>query len=75
MQIPPLVARELLAYSRQPWTYWLRLLSALGAVSVLAIMATTGRNRLGPADGRSLFAGSAAILFFNAELVWLILRS
>src|ERR1051326_62060 len=28
--LAPLVARELLAYSRQPWTYWLRLLSALG---------------------------------------------
>src|ERR1700693_535815 len=27
-QIPPLIARELLAYSRQPWTYWLRLLRA-----------------------------------------------
>src|SRR5882672_10474252 len=39
MAIPPLVARELLVYSRQPWTYWLRLLSAIGAVSVLAIMA------------------------------------
>jgi hypothetical protein len=49
-QLPPLVARELLVYSRQPWTYWLRLLSALGAVSVLAIMATTGRHRLGQAD-------------------------
>ena len=68
MQIPPLVARELLAYSRQPWTYWLRLLSALGAVSVLAIMATTGQNRLGQADGLSLFAGSTAILFFIASL-------
>ena len=67
-QIPPLIARELLAYSRQPWTYWLRLLSALGAVSVLGIIATTGRNRLGQADGRSLFAGSTAILFFVASL-------
>src|SRR5204862_2333582 len=67
-QIPPLIARELLAYSRQPWTYWLRLLSALGAVSVLGIMATTGRNRLGQADGRSLFTGSTAILFFVASL-------
>jgi hypothetical protein len=66
--VPPLVARELLAYSRQPWTYWLRLLSAFGAVSVLAIMATAGRNRLGPADGLSLFAGSTAILFFLASL-------
>jgi hypothetical protein len=66
--VPPLIARELLAYSRQPWTYWLRLLSALGAVSVLAIMATTGRTRLGPSDGRSLFAGSTAILFFFASL-------
>src|SRR6266487_265459 len=56
-QFPPLIARELLAYSRQPWTYWLRLLSALGAVSVLGIIAMTGRNRLGQADGRSLFAG------------------
>jgi hypothetical protein len=66
-QFPPLIARELLAYSRQPWTYWLRLLSALGAVSVLGIIATTGRNRLGQADGRSLFAGSTAILFFVAS--------
>src|SRR5258705_71039 len=67
-KFPPLIARELLAYSRQPWTYWLRLLSALGAVSVLGIMATTGRNRLGQADGRSLFAGSTAILFVIASL-------
>src|SRR5262245_63922683 len=67
-QIPPLVARELLVYSRQPWTYWLRLLSALGAVSVLAIMATTGQNRFGQADGLWLFAGSTAILFFIASL-------
>jgi hypothetical protein len=67
-QFPPLVARELLVYSRQPWTYWLRLLSALGAVSVLAIMATTGQHRLGKADGLSLFAGSTAILFFIASL-------
>ena len=66
--IPPLVARELLVYSRQPWTYWLRLLTALGAVSVLAIMATTGQHRLGQADGLSLFAGSTAILFFIASL-------
>jgi len=67
-QIPPLVARELLVYSRQPWTYWLRLLSALGAVSVLAIMATTGQNRLGRTDGLALFAGSTAVLFFIASL-------
>jgi hypothetical protein len=67
-QIPPLIARELLVYSRQPWTYWLRLLTALGAVSVLAIMATTGQNRVGQADGLSLFAGSTAILFFIASL-------
>jgi hypothetical protein len=67
-QIPPLVARELLVYSRQPWTYWLRLLSALGAVSVLAIMGATGQNRIGNADGLSLFAGSTAILFFIASL-------
>jgi hypothetical protein len=66
--IPPLVARELLVYSRQPWTYWLRLLSALGAVSVLAIMATTGQSRLGQNDGLSLFAGSTIILFFIASL-------
>jgi len=66
-QIPPLIARELLGYSRQPWTYWLRLLSALGAVSVLGIMATSGRNRLGQADGRALFTGSTAILFFVAS--------
>src|SRR3954453_17314597 len=67
-QIAPLVARELLVYSRQPWTYWLRLLSALGAVSVLAIMSTTGRHRFGQADGLSLFAGSTVILFFIASL-------
>src|SRR5262245_31238005 len=63
-QIPPLVARELLAYSRQSWTYWLRLLSALGAVSVLVTMATTGKHRFGQGDGLSLFAGSTALLFF-----------
>src|SRR3954462_8874943 len=68
MPIPPLVARELLVYSRQPWTYWLRLLSALGAVSVLIIMATTGQHRLGRSDGLSLFAGSTVILFFIASL-------
>jgi hypothetical protein len=67
-QIPPLVARELLVYSRQPWTYWLRLLSALGAVSVLAIMAATGQHRLGQADGLWLFAGSTVLLFFIASL-------
>ena len=67
-RIPPLIIRELLVYSRQPWTYWLRLLSALAAVSVLAIMAATGQNRLGQADGFSLFAGSTAILFFIASL-------
>src|SRR5689334_11142637 len=67
-QIPPLIARELLVHSRQPWTYWLRLLSALGAVSVLAIMTATGRHRLGQSDGLSLFAGSTAILFFIASL-------
>jgi hypothetical protein len=67
-RIPPLVARELLAYSRQPWTYWLRLLTALGAVSILAIMATSGRDRLGQADGLALFAGSTVILFFIASL-------
>src|SRR5262245_58295875 len=65
--LPPLVARELLVYSRQPWTYWLRLLSALGAVSVLAIMGATGEHRLGQADGLSLFAASTAILFFIAS--------
>ena len=67
-QLPPLVARELLVYSRQPWTYWLRLLSALGAVSVLAAMATTGHHRVGRADGLWLFAGSTVILFFIASL-------
>ena len=67
-QFPPLVARELLVYSRQPWTYWLRLLSALGAVSVLAIMGATGEHRLVQDDGLSLFAASTAILFFIASL-------
>src|SRR3954469_1532693 len=66
--IPPLVARELLAYSRQPWTYWLRLLSALGALTFLAILGTTGQHGLGRADGLSLFAGLTAILFFIASL-------
>src|ERR1043166_8077104 len=66
--IPALIAPELLVYSRQPWTYWLRLLSALGAVSILAIMARTGQHRLGQADGLSLFAGSTVILFFIASL-------
>ena len=68
MAIPPLVARELLVYSRQPWTYWLRLLSAIGAVSVLAIMTATGQHRLGRADGLWLFGGSTVILFFIASL-------
>jgi len=67
-QVPPLISRELLVYSRQPWTYWLRLLSALGAVSVLAIAAASGQNRVGQADGLSLFAGSTVILFFIASL-------
>jgi hypothetical protein len=66
--IPPLVARELLASSRQPWTYWLRLLTALGAVSVLAIMAAMGQGRLGRSDGFPLFAGSTTVLFFIASL-------
>jgi hypothetical protein len=63
-----LVARELLVGSRQPWTYWLRLLTALGAVSVLAILAATGRSRLGRTDGFVLFAGSTTVLFFIASL-------
>jgi len=67
-QIPPLVARELLIYSRLSWTYWLRVLSALGAVSVFAAMAATGRNRIGEAHGLALFAGSTAILFLIASL-------
>src|SRR5512138_3419985 len=66
--IPPLVARELLAYSRRPWTYWLRLVTAVGAVSVLVLIAATGHARLGRTDGRSLFAGSAVILFLVASL-------
>ena len=66
--LAPLVARELLAYSRQPWTYWLRLLSALGAVSVLAFIAIVGRHRRGHTDGLSLFAGSTVILFFIASI-------
>jgi hypothetical protein len=74
-QIPPLVVRELLVYSRQPWTYWLRLLSALGAVSVLALMVATGQHRLGQADGLWLFAGSTAILFFIASLNGLLSTS
>jgi hypothetical protein len=67
-QMPPLVARELLIYSRLHWTYWLRLLSALGSVSVLAIMATSGQHRLGRADGLTLFGGSTVVLFFIASL-------
>lgn len=66
--IPPLVARELIAYSRRPWTYWLRLLTALGAVSVLVIIAATGQARLGRTDGLSLFAGSTVVLFLVASL-------
>jgi len=66
--LPPLVARELLVGSRQPWTYWLRLLTALGAVSVLAILAATGHSRLGRTDGFVLFAGSTSVLFFIASL-------
>src|SRR5215469_274713 len=66
--LPPLVARELLVGSRQPWTYWLRLLTALGAVSVLAILAATGHSRLGRTDGFVLFAGSTTVLFFIASL-------
>lgn len=66
--LPPLVARELLVGSRQAWTYWLRLLTALGAVSVLAILVATGHNRLGRTDGFALFAGSTAVLFFVASL-------
>ena len=67
-RIPPLVARELLAYSRRPWTYWVRLLTALGAVSVLAIMAAMGRNRLDKTDGAFLFTGSTVIVFIIACL-------
>ena len=66
--LTPLVARELLVGSRQPWTYWLRLLTALGAVSVLAILAATGRIRLDRSDGFTLFAGSTIVLFFLASL-------
>ena len=66
--LPPLVARELLVGSRQPWTYWLRLLTALGAVSVLAPLAATGHSRLGRTDGFVLFAGSTSVLFFIASL-------
>jgi hypothetical protein len=66
--LPPLVARELLVGSRQPWTYWLRLLTALGAVSVLAILAATGHSRLGRTGGFALFAGSTTVLFFIASL-------
>src|SRR3954469_4111972 len=66
--IPPLVARELLVYSRQPWTYWLRLLSALGSVSVLVIMAASSELHLGRTGGHALFAGSMVILFIIASL-------
>lgn len=67
-QIAPLVSRELLVYSRQPWTYWLRLLNALGGVCILTIAAVVGRNRTGQSDGFSLFAGATTILFFIASL-------
>src|SRR5262245_13329643 len=67
-RVPPLVARELLAGARQPWTYWLRLLTALGAVCVLAIMGVAGEGRLGQSDGFPLFAGSTVVLFFIASL-------
>jgi hypothetical protein len=66
--MPPLVARELLVGARQPRTYWLRLLTALGAVSVLAIVAATGQGRLGRNDGFPLFAGSVVVLFFVASI-------
>lgn len=66
--LPPLVARELLVGSRQPWTYWLRLLTALGAVSLLAILVAGGHNRLGQTDGFELFAGSTVVLLFIASL-------
>jgi hypothetical protein len=66
--LPPLVARELLVGSRQPWTYWLRLLTALGAVSVLAVLAATGHSHLVRTDGSVLFAGSISVLFFVASL-------
>ena len=66
--IPPLVGRELLAYARQPWTYWLRSLATLGAVLVLAVLGGSGRNRLGSTDGLPLFQGLVAILFLIASL-------
>jgi hypothetical protein len=66
--IPPLVWRELLAYARQPWTYWLRSLATLGAVLVLAVMGATGHNRTGSTDGLALFQGSVAVLFVIASL-------
>jgi hypothetical protein len=44
------------------------LLTALGAVAVLAILAATGQARLGRTDGLSLFAGSTVILLFVANL-------
>ncbi len=66
--IPPLVGRELLAYARQPWTYWLRSLATLGAVLVLAVMGATGHNRTGSTDGLALFQGSVAVLFMIASL-------
>src|SRR4026207_1329642 len=43
-------------------------LGALGSVSVLAIMATSGQHRLGRADGFALFGWSTAVLFFIASL-------
>ena len=67
-RIPPVVARELLAYSRQPWTYWVRLLTAMGAVSVLALMAAMGRSRLGETDGSFLFGSSTLLLYVIASL-------
>jgi hypothetical protein len=67
-RIPPLVGRELLAYARQPWTYWLRSLATLGAVLVLIVMAATGHNRTGSTDGLPLFQGSVAVLFVIASL-------
>ena len=68
LRLPPLVARELLVGSRHAWTYWLRLLTALGAVSVLVVLALTGHSRLGRTDGFSLFAGSVVVLFLIASL-------
>ena len=66
--IPPLVARELMAHSRRPWTYWLRLLTALGAVSVLAIWPRQVKLASVEPMVSPCLLGATVILFLVASL-------